>query len=817
MADDIPTLTEEEIRALEAQDDIPTLSAEEMKTVGGAPPEAVSAPMTGLLHTAQGASGGWSDEGVGLLAGVAASGPGRWIREKTGILPLNPDGTDPLAPGGGGFSEARKGGTQSAREDLAEAKRQHKNVAIGADIVGSVISPINKIAAPAAGAARAGKVATSLTNEAKSAVREVAKQFAPVFKAGAVQGAIAGAGYSEADDLIGVGKDVTQGAAVGGVLAGLATGGMEVARGVRDTLKLRKLAKASAPDAAPSGAPELAPATAATARTSSPAKTQIDPQFARTEGGKTLRDPTLPASATNVPESATVNVKPPPKTEIGAQAKPEKWHDFIKGRMVPALKRNNNNAAAAMRELGQEWKAMQRSARRAPTEAEGNTVLNRTNSLDTELEAANDAARTIQNGPARKGVDPYAGTQALPPAPNKLPEQHYLYGPDQPMAKPPIAEVDLPSTKKDQLLDEEFAKKLEKDKDSLAQMIHAEIIEGPGGGKATPTQQKRLEKAGADIVEEVIEDPKLRKIYVGRAKQGREGLRKMVDDADAKNDAEYAKFTKVGRDVVDQTDYAATLDRAIKKANKSGMTDDVDLIKYIKNDFLQMVKENGSEALTLQQLRGWTTQIQGKAAGAIGALNGHPVALLKQRASALVTGAMYDTMSKAAGSDKTLKAAAEAIGAQNKKIHVYRSINDALEGREWKEKGEKGVVRKVVEGGVALGMAANGIIGLGSPGGIGPSLGRHAQRAATSRAIEAARKAKAGRLAVEDTKVRNVGVGVNRVGMPVARNVPPPEAEDLTVLTDDELRREWDRANKAKLSSSRFDRLEREINRRAGQ
>ncbi len=43
-------------------------------------------------------SGGFVDELTGVATGVLSTAPVKWLREKTGILPPNPDGTDPFRP-----------------------------------------------------------------------------------------------------------------------------------------------------------------------------------------------------------------------------------------------------------------------------------------------------------------------------------------------------------------------------------------------------------------------------------------------------------------------------------------------------------------------------------------------------------------------------------------------------------------------------------------------------------------------------------------------------------------------------------------------
>jgi hypothetical protein len=829
MADQLPTLTEEEMKALgwtpAPAAGIPTLSASEIKALGV--PDKDSKFKTGILHGAQGATGGFSDEATGVVAGaIESTGPGRWIGEhvlpKLGIAGLERDAQGNLRGGTGdvienadgsvpssdptltglvtgqqpesAFNRARKGGTQAAREVNAKSAHDNEGVAAVSDTVASILSPINKIGAGV-------KAGQGVLAGVKAAT-----------KAGAVQGGISGLGYSEADDVIGMGRDVAIGAGFGAGFGAAGSAAMGAGIAAKNAYKLRKLRGDAPQSVAPQAAPEAATA----------------PDFAETFLPPTAKDPVL--SARSAPESATVAERPAPKTEIGAKADPTNFHEFKKGRIMEAMRRNGNNAAKAMMDLGIQWKALVKGKASAPTRAEGATVLDPVLSLDSEIGMGNDAARTIINGPARRSVDPYgatqvdalAGTMALP----------------QPGLKP--ASPKGPSTKEVQsaarakkdseLLDADFTKKIEKDKEALSEMIHAEVIEGPQGLKATPTQQKRLDRASEAVVDEVVSNPDVRDAYLGKAKKGRKVIQGIVGTVKEKNDALYENFTKKGRDVVDVNDYAAKLEKAAQKANSAGRIDDVKLIDFINDRFKAMNEKNGGKPVTLQQLRGFTTTIQAEAASALGGLNAHHPNVIKQRTSGIVTGLMYETVKNAAGSDKALQTAAEAIGKNNYRIHGLKSIDDALQGREWKEQGAKSLTRRAAEVGVnaGLGAGAAALLGQNPLGGAalgagvgvprpGAALGRKLQKDATKKAIDAVRRADIGREGLEQMAEAKKGRQLATAGTAGLRNAGRPEAQDLTILTDAELNAEFDEASKDSLDRGRVSRIEAEFARRAGQ
>lgn len=190
-------------------------------------PEKTSAATAGLLGAGQGASFGMADEGTGAVAGLLATRPGKWLREKTGILPLNPDGSDPFAAGADvdirhgpkelssveGFKAAYRPAVESAREDLEQARKDQPAAAYGAEIGAALLNPVKL--GPGAGGA-------------------TAKMGERILRAGgraATEGALYAGGASTAD--VGSGqllKDIAKGGATGGVvgLAGGAAG--EVAR-----------------------------------------------------------------------------------------------------------------------------------------------------------------------------------------------------------------------------------------------------------------------------------------------------------------------------------------------------------------------------------------------------------------------------------------------------------------------------------------------------------------------------------------------------------------------------------------------------------
>jgi hypothetical protein len=203
--------------------------------------EKTSAPMAGLLGGAQGGSFGTADEGVGAMAGLARffgignkdhEIPRATTREGKPIDPATlsavnrrnaanpalrvPEREETVA-------EAYRGGRDSAREDLEQARTDQPVAAYGAEIGASILNPVK---APIKGSSFLAKLGR-----------------------GAAEGAAYGAGTSNADltrgDVGGFAKDTATGLATGGAIAGAgaaAGAGVKAGAGyLKDTVKRRVL------------------------------------------------------------------------------------------------------------------------------------------------------------------------------------------------------------------------------------------------------------------------------------------------------------------------------------------------------------------------------------------------------------------------------------------------------------------------------------------------------------------------------------------------------------------------------------------------
>lgn len=159
----------------------------------GGQPESASGPSaveSGLRGAAQGATLGYGDEAVG--AGSAYLEPLRQLDPAGYLTPLIGEAS-PSGDLGEVYSEAR----DAEREANREAREANPEAYLGGELAGGVASaalvPSSTLARGAGLAARVGQAA----------------------KAGAATGAAAGAGYSEAEDALGVGSDALLGAATG--------------------------------------------------------------------------------------------------------------------------------------------------------------------------------------------------------------------------------------------------------------------------------------------------------------------------------------------------------------------------------------------------------------------------------------------------------------------------------------------------------------------------------------------------------------------------------------------------------------------------
>lgn len=834
MADDIKELTPEEAAAFGiSPEGVQEISESEASAAGVREKRGIGE--TVVAHGSQGLGAGFMDDVAGGITGLLEStGPGRWLGEKLGGHFRDGDGNlvsgttgrvleDKAGnPVSGTFKEAAKAGRDEARRTLKETKQDNPKTAVVSEIAGSVASPVSRLA-PGAG------VTAKLLPKATTALGRVGARAAGAATDAAAQGAVAGVGYSEGETVADVAKDAAVSAGIGGVLGGAAGG---LAGGVREVADSRYVSKAlGAKPPAVDAAPATAARTAATLVTDGPAM----PSMA---GPATIPDPVLPASV--APETPTVFERAPAKTEIGAQAEPDNWHEFLKGRIGPAMAANNNNAAKAIAELSEDWKALQRNRRRAPTMVEPATVMDGPPvDMPDPTEAStvfSPSARTapdIEGARARAAarapsdVDPMAETFVDKTPPPRVPEA--ADAAPKPKAKQPEAPT------RDQILDAGYRKQAAKDREELTRLIVAEISEGPDGIRPTATANKKLDKADDAIASEVLDGPDkkaVREAYLGKAKPGREKLAKVINDVDSQNEKLYAEFTKAGRNVVDHELYRQALQGAAKKANRQGDVMDRHIYDVLTKEFDDMVARNDGAPVDLAQIRGWTTTVQTKAASAIGGLNDHMAAAVKARAARMVTSEMYDVMKRLAGSNPALKQAAEKIGTNNKRLHGLLTIDEALARRQPKEQVSKTVGQRAAEAATtaALGAGAGALVGdenagstalaggiigatVGSRGQLAANVGRRVQRGITSKAIKSAEMA-GDRITTEATKTAAAINPVNRATVSTLRNLEDQAPEDLSVLTQDELNREIAVSSKDPLNGERYRRAIRELQSR---
>ncbi len=797
---------------------------------------------TGVLHGAQGVLAGFLDDLTGAVGVGLASKPGRWLREKTGVLPLNPDGTDPLKAGADvdvkngpkdvSATAAFKPTRDSVRQDLKETAEDHPVIATGAEILGAVASPVGKLA-PGAG------VTAKLLPKATGLAGRLGAKAAGSAVDAAAQGAIGGLGYSEATNAADLAKDVGVSAGMGGAF-GAATGGILGAAGeLADTAYIREVVGARPK---PSAAPEPAAAasrTAMTLATDGPPATPM--AFERSAAAApTSVDNVLPASI--APETPTQFERPPAKTEIGAMSEPDNWHDFLKGRIGPAMAANGNNAAKAIKELSEDWKALQRGQRRAPTIVEPATMLE---GPPVDMPDPTEA-RTVFNPMAKTAPDISAAKDraaARAPRAEIAPTELDITKPEPSVSKtelPKVAESKLPTKSegpsREQILDAGYRKNALKDREELKRLIVAEISEGSDGIRPTATAVKKLDKADDAIAAEVIDGPDkkvVREAYLGRAKPGRDKLGKVINDVDSQNEKLYAEFTKAGRSTVDHDAYRAALAAAAKRANKAGSPMDTALLDQLITRFDDMVTRNEGAPVTLSQLRGWTTEVQGLAASAIGGMNEHTTAALKSRAARIVTAEMDGVMGRAAAGDAKLQAAARQIAVNNRRLHGLLTIDEALARRQPKEQASKTIGQRAAEvvttGAVGAGIGAltdddnagrnalaGGLAGalIGSRGQAANAVGRRVQRGVTTKAIQSAENAARGRIATEAAEAARLNP-VSRATVSAGRSVGEGSPEDLSVLTQDELNREIAISAGNPLSGERYRRAIRELQSRS--
>jgi len=286
-------------------------------------------------------------------------------------------------------------------------------------------------------------------------------------------------------------------------------------------------------------------------------------------------------------------------------------------------------------------------------------------------------------------------------------------------------------------------------KGDIKRRILNEVAEGTAS--TTATGRKRIDKAGENIVEEVVKGKdaaKVRGAYLGDADKGRKALEPIIGKVARSNERAYGAFEKAGRATVDPDEYMRLLELRRLEAAKAGQTRTADAIKAFQDRVLKNVDDTGS--LDLAQLRGLTTEAQGIASSVLGSLNEHQNAAVARRMAAIVTEAMSDTIAAAAKGDKALEAAAVKIAKNNKRLNALLTVDDALRLRAYKENTGPGWLvsrAKKLTGPSALAgvgsvvggeedklrnAAIGGAIGLGAV-----PLARAAERSITTAAIKA--------------------------------------------------------------------------------
>ena len=208
--------------------------------------------------------------------------------------------------------------------------------------------------------------------------------------------------------------------------------------------------------------------------------------------------------------------------------------------------------------------------------------------------------------------------------------------------------------------------------DKLRTRILNEFAEGES--KTTKTQRKHLDKAGDAIVDEVITGPDsnvLREVaFEGNGTLAREKLRPVIDSVKAKLDEGYEAFETAGKSTIDTGRYEAALEAAWRETKK--LSEKRGLEKVL-GDFRDLVSKTEEKMggmgparaeMGLRDLRAFTTEIEGYAASAIGSLNEHAAAKLKNKLSSVATGIMDDMLDAAVMGDGKLQTAANQIPRQ---------------------------------------------------------------------------------------------------------------------------------------------------------
>lgn len=322
-------------------------------------------------------------------------------------------------------------------------------------------------------------------------------------------------------------------------------------------------------------------------------------------------------------------------------------------------------------------------------------------------------------------------------------------------------------------------------KKDLTRALMNEIAEGSTGATTTATGRKRLEGAAEDIAKEVVEGPDgktVRAAWSGDAAKGREAIKPLLEKVRGQSDAAYGAFAKAGKSKVDADLYGLLLLDAAEKADKAGQSRVAEAIRTVQRNAEALSARTGG--LDLQQLRGFTTEVQGQASSVLGSLNEHANAKAALQVQAVATKAMDDTLSMAAAGDKALTDAANTIRGNNQRFHALLTIDDSLRMRAYKEAtGESNLVRGAKLASKAItGGAAGAVIGgederlrgaaIGAGAGLLVPAVRAAQRGVTSLAIKGAQGGLPG-LAATEAATGAAARGVARAAVGQERHEDP--------------------------------------------
>lgn len=396
--------------------------------------------------------------------------------------------------------------------------------------------------------------------------------------------------------------------------------------------------------------------------------------------------------------------------------------------------------------------------------------------------------------------------------------------------------------------------KLTGSKDDLVDRILNEIATGPTDLKTTPTKAKLVDKARDAIESEVVGGPdakKVRDAFLSEAKEGRAQLAPILSDVNTVIRAGYEDIAKAGRAGVEPATYTARLEEAIKEAAQNGDAQRASVLKGVNERFQTMladatspepailqrkveeIRAKAAEALKagdangaaeleelakltekvadektwrpdLETIRRFTTRAQEEAASAIGGLNLHLSARLKNEASAVTSKIMSDFLDAAVKGDEKLEKVASTIRRNNERYHALKTIDDALSLRQWKENtvdtpltraakavapgvGQgvgTGVVAGVLTGDDPMERATNatiGAVGLGAAAAVTrkalPSAARALDRKLTTAALDEIVKTAGPARAEAVERARRAGVSEKVIRAILAAR-KPDQAED---------------------------------------